>query len=75
MKNYADLGWCYPPRPLASVDNTLLDLQNFSCPIQPLSIIARYYNAFAEICRNYPRYITSYVIKYSDKELKMQSFS
>ena len=28
MKNSADLGGCYPPRPSASVDNTLLDLQN-----------------------------------------------
>ena len=27
MKNSADLGGCYPPRPLALVDNTLLDLQ------------------------------------------------
>ena len=27
MKNSADLGGCYPPRPSASVDNTLLDLQ------------------------------------------------
>ena len=25
MKNSADLGGCYPPRPTASVDNTLLD--------------------------------------------------
>ena len=28
MKNSADLGECYPPRPPASVDNILLDLQN-----------------------------------------------
>ena len=32
MKNSADQGGCYPPRPLASVDNTLLDLQNSSYP-------------------------------------------
>ena len=32
MKNSADLGGCYPPRPLASVDNTLRDLQNTSYP-------------------------------------------
>ena len=32
MKNSADLGGCYPPRPSASVDNTLLDLQNSSYP-------------------------------------------
>ena len=42
MKNSADLGGCYPPRPLASVDNTLLDLQNSSYPTQPHSIIAKY---------------------------------
>ena len=39
MKNSADLGGCYPPRPSASVDNTLLDLQNSS---YPNSIIAKY---------------------------------
>ena len=32
MKNSADLGGCYPPRPSASVYNTLLDLQNSSYP-------------------------------------------
>ena len=42
MKNSADLGECYPPRPTASVDNTLLDLQNSSYPAQPHSIIANY---------------------------------
>ena len=46
MKNSADLGGCYPPRPSASVDNTLLDLQNSSYPTQPLSIIAKYTAAF-----------------------------
>ena len=40
MKNSADLGWCYPPRPPASVDNTLLDLQNSSYPTRPYSIFA-----------------------------------
>ena len=39
MKNSADLGGCYP-QPSASVDNTLLDLQNSSYPTQPHSIIA-----------------------------------
>ena len=39
MKNSADLGGCYPPRPSASVDNTLLDLQNSSYRTQPHSII------------------------------------
>ena len=42
MKNSADLGGCYPARPSASVDNTLLDLQNSSYPTQPHSIIAKY---------------------------------
>ena len=42
MKNSADLGECYPPRPSASLDNTLLDLQNSSYPTQPHSIIANY---------------------------------
>ena len=42
MKNSANLGRCYPPRPSASVDNTLLDLQNSSYPTQHHSIIAKY---------------------------------
>ena len=44
MENSADLGGFYLPRPLASVDNTLLDLQNSSFPThdQPHSIIANY---------------------------------
>ena len=44
MKNSADLGGCYPPRPSASVDNTLLYLQNSSYPTQPHSIIANYWD-------------------------------
>ena len=40
MENSADLGGCYPPRPSASVDNTLLDLQNSSYPNKPHSITA-----------------------------------
>ena len=43
MKNSADLGGRYPPRPSASVDNTLLHLQNSSYPTQPHSIIAKYF--------------------------------
>ena len=35
MKNSADLGGYYPPRPSASVDNSLLDLQNSSYRTQP----------------------------------------
>jgi len=42
MKNSADLGGCYPPRPSASVDNTLLELQNSSYPTQPHLLIAKY---------------------------------
>ena len=42
MKNSADLGGYYPPRPSASVYNTLHDLQNSSYPTQPHSIIANY---------------------------------
>ena len=49
MKNSADLGGCYPPRPSASVDNTLLDLQNSSYPTQPHSIIAKYLPRFCII--------------------------
>ena len=30
MKNYADRGGCYPPKPKAEADNTLLDLRNSS---------------------------------------------
>ena len=44
MKNSADLGECYPLRPSASVDNTLLDLQNSSYSNQPHSIIAKSLN-------------------------------
>ena len=45
MNNKAiiDLGECYQLRPSASVDNTLLDLQNSSYPTQPHSIIGKYY--------------------------------
>ena len=32
MKNSADQGGCYPPRPKAEVDNTRRDLQNSSYP-------------------------------------------
>ena len=30
MKNYADQGGCYPPKPKAEADNTLRDLHNSS---------------------------------------------
>ena len=32
MKNSADQGGCFPPRPKAEEDNTLRDLQNSSYP-------------------------------------------
>ena len=51
MKNSADLGGCYPPRPSASVDNTLLYLQNSSYPTQPHSIIANY-----STCNSFPQH-------------------
>ena len=40
MKNFADLGGCYPPRQSASVDYALLDQHNSSYPAQPHSLIA-----------------------------------
>ena len=40
MKNSADLGGCYPPQPLASVNNSHFDLQKSSYPTRPYSIIA-----------------------------------
>ena len=42
MKNYADLGGCYPSKPKAEADNTLLDLHNSSYHTQPHPIIAKY---------------------------------
>ena len=44
MKNYGDLGGCYPPRPTASTGNTLLDLHNSSYDTQPHSLIFNYLN-------------------------------
>ena len=41
MKNSADRGGCYPPRPKAEVDNTIRDLQNSS-----YSAIAEFNNCF-----------------------------
>ena len=53
MKNSADLGGCYSPRPSASVDNTLFDLQNSSYPTRPHSIIAKYSLRLRRIIVNY----------------------
>ena len=45
MKNLADLGGCYLPRPSgASVDNTLPGLENYSYLAQPYSVIANCYS-------------------------------
>ena len=41
MKNSAELGGRYRPRPSASLDNALLDLQNSSYRTRPHSIIAK----------------------------------
>ena len=63
MKNSADLGGCYPTRPSASVDNTLLDLQNSSYPTRPHSIIAKYQPSiiFARARLAQAYYVTEYV--------------
>ena len=58
MKNSADLGGCYPPRPSTSVDNTLPNLQNSSYPTQPHSIIAKY-SATARIAKKIGRIINT----------------
>ena len=39
--SYGDLGGCYPPRPTASTDNTLLDLHNSSYDTQPPSLTVK----------------------------------
>ena len=48
MKNYGDLGGCYPPRPTASTDNTLLDLHNSSLDTRPHSLNVKY-NIYAKL--------------------------
>ena len=53
MKNSADLRGCYPPRPKAEVDNTLLYLQNSSYPTQPHSVIAKYWPFLPYITENH----------------------
>ena len=71
MKNSADLGECYPPRPTASVDNTLLDLQNSSYPTQPHSIIAKY--TFKALHGAAPSYITDLIKPYTPGRLLRSS--
>ena len=41
MKNYGDLGGCYPPWPTALTDNTLRDLHNSSKDTQPYSLTVK----------------------------------
>ena len=41
MKNFGDLGACYPPRPTASTDNALLDLHNSLKDTHPHSLIVK----------------------------------
>ena len=65
MKNSADLGGCYPPRPSASVDNTLLYLQNSSYPTQPHSIIAKYLKLHdKKISKKYTKDDLNIIIEY-----------
>ena len=64
MKNYADLGGCYPPQPSASADNSLLDLHNSSYHTQPHPIIANYYRYYRYVLSvlNFPIVIIIVVI-------------
>ena len=43
LKTYGELGGCYPPRPMTSGDNTLLDLHVSSDDTQPHSIMINKY--------------------------------
>ena len=43
LKTYGELGGCYPPRPMTSGDNTLLDLRVSSDETQPHSIMINKY--------------------------------
>ena len=54
MKNYADLGGCYPPKSSASADNTLLDLHNSSYHTQPHPIIVNCYFPGCIVQSNFP---------------------
>lgn len=45
LKNYNDLGDCYPPRPII-----LIDLPNSSDHTQPLSIIVNYHFHYFNHC-------------------------
>ena len=68
MMNYGDLAGCYPPRPTASTDNTLLDLHNSSQVIQPHSLIVhfrpRWYLLSTKIFSSEKSKVLTYVIKH-----------
>ena len=64
MKNYADLGGCFPPQPSASADNTLLDLHNSSYHTQPHPIIAKYFNRRLQLTEVVLREVLSVKAKY-----------
>ena len=49
MNNCAGQGVCYPPQPLASVDNTRLDLHNSSYPTK-----AEFNNCFIIHSKHFP---------------------
>ena len=42
LKNYTDLGGCYPSHPTALADDILLDLHNSSDDTQPRSVRVNY---------------------------------
>ena len=54
MKNYADLGGCYPPLYSVSFHNILLDLQNSSHHTTPRSIIGNYLRRFTVVRTDQP---------------------
>ena len=73
MKNSADLGEYYPPRPKAGVDNTLLDLQNSSYTTEPHSIIIAKYYYFIIIFFIYYRFIDSLCLVYMIYAIRCKS--
>ena len=55
--NQSETGGCYPPRPSASVYNTLLDLQNSSYPSK-----AEFSNCFITLLKYFPFLLRSFAI-------------
>ena len=64
MKNSADLGGCYPQRPKAEVDNTLLDLQNSSYPTQPNVVLVEAFFRGSFLKKCLARYSWTFMIIY-----------